>query len=134
MVAVGRLKRRPDFLRVAAGRRRWVAPGLILQALGHQVDQAAGTAMPRVGFTASAKVGGAVVRNRARRRLRAVAAAVLPEYASAGHDYVLIARAGTVSRPFSALIADLESGLRRLGLYREASNAMAERPGSDDAA
>src|SRR5262249_45255473 len=71
MVAVGRLKRRPDFLRVAAGRRRWVAPGLILQALGRSADGSTADDGPaRVGFTASAKVGGAVVRNRARRRLR----------------------------------------------------------------
>src|SRR5262245_50116762 len=112
MRAVGRLKRRPDFLRVAGGRRRWVAPGLILQALGRAVDgKTTDEDPPRIGFTASAKVGGAVVRNRARRRLRAAAQAVMPSHARAGHDYVLIARAGTVTRPFAALIGDLEDGL-----------------------
>ena len=121
MAAVGRLKRRPDFLRVAGGRQKWVAPGLILQAL-RQRDADPGsdeTAPARVGCSASAKVGNAVTRNRARRRLRAAAAAVLPRHAQPATDYVLIARAGTLTRRFSDLLADLEAGLKRLGLYRE---------------
>jgi ribonuclease P protein component len=119
MAAVARLKRRPDFLRVAAGRRKWVAPGLILQALKQDGSAApgGGPAPARIGFTASAKVGNAVVRNRARRRLRAAAASVMPLHAQPAHDYVLIARAGTVQRRFVDLVADLEAGLKRLGLY-----------------
>lgn len=121
MAAVARLKRRPDFLRVAGGRRKWVAPGLILQALRQDDSKPSteGIAPARVGFTASAKVGNAVVRNRARRRLRAAAASVLPLHAEPAHDYVLIARAGTLKRRFVDLVADLEAGLKRLGLYRE---------------
>lgn len=69
----------------------------------------------RVGFTATRKLGGAVVRNRAKRRLRAAAARVLAERGRPGTDYVLIARAGTVGRPYPALLADLETALRRLG-------------------
>ena len=127
MAAVARLKRRPDFLRVAAGRRKWVAPGLVLQALRQDDSKPSteGIAPARVGFTASAKVGNAVVRNRARRRLRAAAASVLPLHAEPAHDYVLIARAGTLQRRFTDLVADLEAGLRRLGLYREGVEAMA---------
>jgi ribonuclease P protein component len=126
MAAVARLKRRPDFLRVAGGRRKWVAPGLILQALRQDdsTPSTEGTAPARVGFTASAKVGNAVVRNRARRRLRAAAADVLPPHAEPAHDYVLIARAGTLKRRFADLVADLEAGLKRLGLYREDARAM----------
>jgi ribonuclease P protein component len=138
MVTVGRLKRRPDFLRVAGGRRKWVAPGLILQALS-RTDGGAPTGVGpalRVGFTASAKIGGAVVRNRARRRLRAVAAIVLPRHARQGHDYVLVARAGTVTRRFADLVGDLETGLRRLGLYCEDADGMTMqgRSEADDAA
>jgi ribonuclease P protein component len=127
MAAVARLKRRPDFLRVAGGRRKWVAPGLILQALRQDdsTPSREGIAPARVGFTASAKVGNAVVRNRARRRLRAAAASVLPRHAEPAHDSVLIARAGTVKRRFAELVADLEAGLKRLGLYREDAEAMA---------
>jgi ribonuclease P protein component len=134
MAAVARLKRRPEFLRVAAGRRKWVAPGLILQALRQDdsTSSTEGTAPARVGFTASAKVGNAVVRNRARRRLRAVAASVLTRHAQPAHDYVLIARAGTVKRRFADLVADLEAGLKRLGLYREDAEAMAANGESEN--
>ena len=66
----------------------------------------------RVGFTASKKVGGAVIRNRAKRRLRAAAAAVLPLSGIAGTDYVLVARRDTEGRPFETLLSDLASALR----------------------
>ncbi len=111
--AVGRLTQRSEFLRVAAARRKWAAPGLVLQAC-ERTDDATASAPPRVGFTATRKVGGAVVRNRARRRLRAAAAAVLPVRGLPGWDYVLIARDGTVDRPFAALLGDLETALGRI--------------------
>ena len=115
MAAFDRLKRRPDFLRVAGTRQKSVTPGLILQA---RPREAAEAETFRVGFTVSRKVGGAVARNRARRRLRAAAEAVMPAHAAAAHDYVVIGRAATLTRPFPALIDDLCAGLRRLGLYR----------------
>jgi ribonuclease P protein component len=108
-----RLRRRAEFLKVAASGRKWVTPGLIVQ-----VDNPPPLDRPdavRYGLTASRKVGGAVERNRARRRLRAVASEVLPARALAGRAYVLIARRGTLTRPHAALVNDLESALRRLG-------------------
>ena len=87
-----------------------MAPGLLLQA----APQPGGSRRPlsgetvRVGFTASRKVGNAVIRNRAKRRLRAAAAQVLTTGGRPGTDYVLIARAGTATRPYAALVADLE--------------------------
>ena len=113
MAPLTRLTRRADFLKVAAGRRKWVAPGLILQACAHP----AGPSL-RVGFTASRKVGNAVARNRARRRLRAASAEVLPTHAAGGNDLVLIARSTTLTRPYGSLVRDLEEGLRRLGIWR----------------
>jgi ribonuclease P protein component len=104
------LKRRADFLRVAATRLRAVTPGLILQAAPGLTGGAIG-----IGFTATRKLGGAVVRNRAKRRLRAVAAGVLAKRGRPGTDYVLIARRDTAERPYAALVADLETALRRLG-------------------
>jgi ribonuclease P protein component len=113
MAPLPRLTRRADFVRVAAGRRKWVAPGLVLQACPGPDSPGV-----RVGFTASRKLGNAVARNRARRRLRAAAAAVLADHAREGQDYVLIARAGTLTRRYQELIEDLEEGLKQLGVYR----------------
>lgn len=97
---------------MAATGRKAVTPGLVLQAADRRAD-AGGDAL-RVGFTASRKVGGAVVRNRAKRRLRAAAARILPGVGRLGTDYVLIARAATAARPFAALLGDLETALRRV--------------------
>jgi ribonuclease P protein component len=122
-----RLKTRRQFLHVAGAGRKWVAPGLILQVCPHDGDGAPGddgadeAAGLRVGFTVSRKVGGAVVRNRARRRLRQAAECVMPDQAAGGRDYVLIGRRTTVDRPFADLVADLETALARLGAQRHAS-------------
>lgn len=116
---LGRLLRRPEFLAVAGTRRRWNAPGLVLQLRrrgGHEVVPAA----VRYGLTASRKVGGAVQRNRARRRLRALAEEIFPIHALGGVDLVLIARTETITRPFADLRADLVTALRRLGVWQEA--------------
>jgi len=118
MAALERLKRRADFLRVADGRRKWVTPGLILQTLARAPTDNASDAI-RVGFTATRKIGNAVVRNRARRRLRAAVAEVMTRHAAAGFDYVLIARAETPKRPYAALIEDLETALRRSGTWHD---------------
>jgi ribonuclease P protein component len=115
---LARLKRRADFLRVAGTRIRAVAPGLILQAAPPSAAGGEADAAIRVGFTATRKIGNAVVRNRAKRRLRAVAATVLPRQGRGGTDYVLIARAATGARDYPALVADLEGALRRLGRDR----------------
>ncbi len=117
--AVARLLRRADFLRVAGARRKWITPGLILQAARREKGSDRSPAVPRVGLTASRKVGSAVARNRARRRLRAVAEDVIPAHAAPGYDYVLIARKETVTRPYPALRRDLETALRRLKAYRD---------------
>ncbi|MEE8533248.1 MAG: ribonuclease P protein component [Alphaproteobacteria bacterium] len=110
---IARLKRRSEFLRVAGARRKWVTPGLILQA-AESAEAEAACGGYRVGLTASRKVGMAVSRNRARRRLRAVVDAVMPGRARRGHDYVVIARRETLDRPFDALVGDLETALERL--------------------
>jgi len=120
MAGLARLKRRPEFLAVAASRRRWVAPGLILQAARRPEDSDLPLA-PRIGFTASRKVGIAVVRNRARRRLKAAAEQVMPRHGAPGFDYVAIARTETVTRPFADLVADMATAMERLNAKAQAS-------------
>jgi ribonuclease P protein component len=118
--AVSRLKSRPEFLRVAGVKRKWVAPGLVLQVRRRGPgDRRRGeiqeeTPAIRVGFTVSRKVGNAVKRNRVRRRLRAAAGKVMPAQAKEGHDFVIIGRNATLRRPFAALLKDLETALKRL--------------------
>jgi ribonuclease P protein component len=109
---LARLKRRSDFLRVAARRHRAVRPGLILQAAPRPADEP-GDAI-RVGFTASRRVGNAVVRNRAKRRLRAAAAEVLTREARDDADYVLIARAAIATRAYGEIVGDLAAAMRQL--------------------
>ena len=89
MAAVARLRRRPEFLAVAASR----------------------------------KVGIAVRRNRARRRLKAAAEAVLPKAGQPGFDYVVVARNETVTRAFADLVADLETALARVHQSRQKPGA-----------
>ncbi|MBL8536218.1 MAG: ribonuclease P protein component [Hyphomonadaceae bacterium] len=67
-----------------------------------------------VGFTASRKVGGAVTRNRARRRLREAARQLLPDLGLPGVDYVLVARAATADAAWEALLDDVRNALIRL--------------------
>ncbi|HEY1799071.1 MAG TPA: ribonuclease P protein component [Stellaceae bacterium] len=113
---LARLKRRADFLRVAAARRRAVRDGVILQAAPRPQGESpeGGAGELRVGYTASKRVGNAVARNRAKRRLRAAAAEVLGRDGRKGTDYVLIARDKTPARPYRDLVADLASALRQV--------------------
>ena len=114
-----RLKTRKQFLRVAARRTKWAAPGVVLQVAPQPPEDRATVDAPRYGLTVSRRVGNAVVRNRARRRLRAAAEDVLARRAAPGIDYVLIGRRETPGRDFAALKEDLETGLSRLGALLE---------------
>ena len=124
--SLARLKTRADFLRVAAVRGRAVRPGFVLQAAGRPASSGVDAGV-RVGFTASRKVGNAVLRNRAKRRLRAAAAAILPRLGRPGTDYVLVARGETAHRSFAELLADLESAVRQLDRMRQPDAGRARR-------
>ena len=103
-----RLKRRAEFLRVAATGRKLATPGLILQILSRTDAEPA-----RLGFTVTRKVGNAVIRNRTRRRLKEAARLFLKEHKLSGVDLVLIGRDATRGRDFRALQADLGQALAK---------------------
>lgn len=105
-----RLKTRADFLRAARGIRR-VEGAITLETCPTPVAETLPGAL-RVGFTASKKIGNAVTRNRAKRRLRAAASQLMPLLGREGHDYVLVARGTTVARPFPALLSDITTALK----------------------
>ena len=102
------LTSRQAFLRVRDRGVRQVAADFILQADAH----AEGHSTIRTGFTASKKIGNAVKRNRAKRRMRAMMQAVLPEHGMAGTDYVLIARGTIISADFQIMQADFKKALK----------------------
>jgi ribonuclease P protein component len=104
------LRNRSDFLAAARARRQGTK-GMMVQARPRGDD----SPDIRVGFTCSKKVGNAVARNRAKRRLREVARLILPTQGLPGYDYVLIGRAeATAQRPFSELQGDLIYALKKL--------------------
>ena len=108
------LSKRADFLRAAQARRQ-AMPGFLLQARRRGDD----SADIRVGYTCSKKIGNAVLRNRAKRRLREVARAILPAGGRPGWDYVLVGRPGaTVERTFSDLLVDMTNALGRVHAER----------------
>ncbi len=86
-------------------------PGLVLQALTRD-----DTRVVRVGYTATRKLGGAVTRNRAKRRLREAARLLLSNPPETGADLVLVGRGTTANRAFRALLQDLAEALRRAGV------------------
>ncbi len=103
---IDRLRKRADFLAAARHMRR-VCGAVTLEMAPTPPDQVPSPQTLRLGFTASKKIGNAVARNRAKRRLRAAAYALLPLSGRAGHDYVLVARAGILARDFAALKDDI---------------------------
>ena len=106
------MQTRAEFLRCARAGRQGTS-GMMVQARQRRPDEPF-TGI-RVGFTCTKKVGNAVARNRAKRRLREVARLVLPAHGRDGWDYVLIGReAATAARPFEDLQRDLISALKKL--------------------
>jgi ribonuclease P protein component len=103
------LKARADFLRAAKAKRA-PCPAFLLQARPRD-----SSALIRVGYTCSKKIGNAVTRNRAKRRLRAVAREVMVRHGKPGWDYVLVGRPGaTVSHDFAEMVVDLTRALGKL--------------------
>lgn len=109
--AVPTLKASPDFQRIARDGVKWVTPSFIVQLL--QKDSAEPFCL---GLTASRKVGNAVVRNRAKRRLREMVRLSLQQKPLSGFDIVLIAKTAAASHDFEAMQKDFKWALGNLGI------------------
>jgi ribonuclease P protein component len=107
---VTKLTKRPDYLAVAQTRRKWVTPSFIIQAKPDCQDDQTVT----IGFTASKKVGNAVKRNKARRRLKEVARSTIIKHGQASWSYVFIARQSAISYPYEKIILDMIWALAKL--------------------
>lgn len=122
------LRRRADFLRAASALRQGTA-GFLLQARQRLGDEAEPAQSVRIGFTCSKKLGNAVARNRAKRRLRALAREILPHSGRPGWDYVLVGRPeATATRDFLLMKGDLLSALQRVHAARQPLEAMHADP------
>lgn len=128
--ALSVLRIRRDFL-AAAKAEKQVRRGLVLQARHRKANEISPTPM-RFGLTASKKTGNAVMRNRIRRRLRAAAREVLPQYGQNGYDYVLIGRVHTPPRDWAALKKDLVSALKAIHQDRPSKAAGARSGARED--
>jgi len=108
---LGRLRSRAEFLRLQKAGKRWTARGLAVEIAENDQN------MLRFGLTVSKRVSkSAVIRNRIRRRLRAVARDALPLYANSSLDIALIGRTGTATRTHEQLKTDLRWCLEKLGI------------------
>jgi len=120
---IERMTSRSQFLAAAKGVSE-ARGAVVVQRLDRGDDRP----VVRLGFTATRKVGNAVVRNRAKRRLREAARALAPLLAVPGSDYVFVARAGTADRPWDRLLDDVKSALTRLATPRPAPKSAPTTP------
>ena len=104
-VKLGRLKKRSEFLYVRDGLYA-AKGGIVVQMRENSARSGIG-----IGFTATKKIGNAVIRNRAKRRLREAARSILPDFGQLGHDYVFIARNSTTARDWTDLLDDTRKAL-----------------------
>jgi ribonuclease P protein component len=111
------MRQRSDFLAANGGLRVGTPAFLLLVKPRQDADNVC-----RIGYTVTKKTGNAVVRNRIKRRFRALARAVLPAHGIGGADHVLIGRQDALTRDFAAMQADLQNALARVREGRASSD------------
>ena len=105
-----RLQKRPEFLAVASANKKFVTACFILQCGAPFADNRSS----KIGYTASRRVGGAVDRNRVKRKMRELVRLVLAPKLEGGRDYVMVGRKSAVKRPFAIMIKDAEKVLNKM--------------------
>jgi len=124
-IPIERLKKRADFL--ACAQAPSCAKGAVVVQARPRSD---GQPLIRTGFTATKRIGGAVERNRAKRRMREAARLLVPLHGLPGCDYVFIARGGVISRAWPRLLDDVKSALLRLAAERDGRDQDVKQPAS----
>ena len=107
---INKIKSRKDFIRIQRNGKKVVSACLIIQHLKSIDDENA----TRFGFTASKKVGRAVLRNKAKRRMRSLVNELKNIFKQHGHDYVLIARKQVVNEDYNKIKDELINSIRTL--------------------
>ncbi len=108
------IKKRSDFLQINKTGKKWVSHGLVLQVRPNGLE------CSRIGFTVTKRTDkSAVNRNRIKRRLRSVAAEILPVHGAPACDYVLIGRPASATRPYETLCKDLKWCLKKMDYWVE---------------
>ena len=115
MFVLAPIRKRSDFLLAAQSGFKYVKPCIVIQVRKRYYGSDTNTdSLIRTGFTATRRIGGAVIRNRAKRRMRAAVRAALAEFGVEGCDYVFIARDNLVKVPFATLAKELRHSLKKL--------------------
>lgn len=110
------IKKRRDFLKIASKGKSFIRPCYILQFLPKE-NITNNNISRLVGYTASKKVGKAVNRNKAKRRMRALAQKLIKDNASPNYAYVIIARKAILEESFDNLKQDLTFSLKKTNLW-----------------
>jgi len=114
------IKARAHFLKIQNSGKKWVSHGLVVQAKDEGHEHIG------IGYTVTKRTDkSAVKRNRIKRRLRAVAAEILPHHAKVGVDYILVGRPLTATRPYEQLKQDLIWCLGKMDLLKDEKNSNA---------
>ena len=113
VVPLGKLTKRAEYLRVRGG-KSWRTKSFVLVSRPRPPKAETATDLARFGFTVTKKIGKAVRRNRAKRRLKEAVRLTAAKHARAGFDYVVIARAGAVDQAFAVILKEFESAFGRL--------------------
>jgi len=111
------IKRRADFVSASKSGFKFVKPSLVVQSRLRKEDeniQGVERSCVRIGFTATKTLGNAVIRNRTKRRMRAAAAKLVPQWGMSQCDYVFIGRSQAFKGPYDDLIRDMKHALKRL--------------------